>query len=88
MSVAEQLGERGADLLALSHAAFVHGLHDSLLSLALVIIAAAVLIGLWAPGRDGRQLAPVRRLRTRRTAPPDAPASPSSHADHDSEPSA
>ncbi len=88
MAVAEQLGERGADLLALSHAAFVHGLHNSLLSLALVIIAAALLIGLWAPGRDGRQLAVIRALRTRRTPRPDAPTSPSSHADPDSEPAA
>ncbi len=88
MSVAEQLGEQGAQLLEISRGAFVHGMQASLLSLAVVILVAAVLIGLWAPGRDGRQLAVIRRLRTARTAPPDAPASPSSHADPDSESSA
>jgi len=88
MSVAERLGEQGAQLLEISRGAFVQGLQASLLSLAVVIIVAAVLIGLWAPGRDGRQLAVIRKLRTARTAPPDAPASPSSHADPDSESSA
>jgi hypothetical protein len=30
--------------------------------MAVIVAAAAVLIALWAPGRDGRQLRPVRRL--------------------------
>jgi EmrB/QacA subfamily drug resistance transporter len=88
IAVAEQLGEQGARLIELSRAAFVEGLHASLLTLAAVIIVAAVLIGLWAPGRDGRQLAPIRRLTAGRIAQPGAPASPSSHADRDSEPTA
>ncbi|HKI39427.1 MAG TPA: hypothetical protein VKA66_03270 [Mycobacterium sp.] len=36
-------------------------LHTSTTALAVIVAAAAVPIGLWAPGRDGRQLRPVRR---------------------------
>jgi hypothetical protein len=39
------------------------------LVLASVITVAAVLVGLWAPGRDGRQLKAVQRLTRRRSAP-------------------
>ncbi|MGO8768890.1 MAG: hypothetical protein ACLQIK_27655 [Mycobacterium sp.] len=35
--------------------------HTSTTALAVIVAAAAVPIGLWAPGRDGRQLRPVRR---------------------------
>jgi hypothetical protein len=33
--------------------------------MAVMVAVAAVLIGLWAPGRDGRQLRPVRRILSR-----------------------
>ncbi|OBF26162.1 MFS transporter [Mycobacterium sp. ACS4331] len=65
MGAAERLGPQGQVLLDLSRAAFVDGVHASLTSLAVLIAVAAVLIGLWAPGRDGRQLALLRRLTRR-----------------------
>jgi hypothetical protein len=40
-------------------------MHSSLLALALSIAIGAVLVGLWAPGRDGRQLRIVRSLSAR-----------------------
>jgi hypothetical protein len=39
----------------LSKAAFLTAVHTSTFVLAVVIAVAAVLIGLWAPGRDGQQ---------------------------------
>ncbi|MCV7320174.1 MFS transporter [Mycolicibacterium confluentis] len=66
MGAAERLGPQGQVLLDLSRAAFVDGVHASLTALAILIAVTAVLIGLWAPGRDGRQLAFVRRFRARR----------------------
>jgi hypothetical protein len=36
--------------------------------MAVITGIAAVLIGLWAPGRDGRQLRVVRRMVARRVA--------------------
>jgi hypothetical protein len=44
-------------------------MNASLLVLASVIIVAAVLVGLWAPGRDGRQLKLVARATRGRDAP-------------------
>jgi hypothetical protein len=41
-------------------------MHSSVLVLAIVITVSAVLIGLWAPGRDGQQLRPVHNLLARR----------------------
>jgi len=43
-------------------------LHTSTMVMAVIVAVAAVLIGLWAPGRDGRQLRPVRRIVTRFSA--------------------
>lgn len=37
-------------------------MHASTTVRAVIVAIAAVLIGLWAPGRDGRQLRPVRRF--------------------------
>jgi hypothetical protein len=41
---------------------------SALLVMALVLLAAAVFVGIWSPGRDGRQLRPVRALAERRGA--------------------
>jgi hypothetical protein len=38
-------------------------MHASTIVMAAIVAVAAVLIGLWAPGRDGQQLRLVRRLR-------------------------
>lgn len=66
VEVAERLGPRGHQLAELSKAAFLTALHASTIVMAVIVAMAAVLIGLWAPGRDGRQLRPVRRMLTRR----------------------
>lgn len=46
--------------------AFIDAMHSSLLVLGIVIAVSAVVIGLWAPGRDDQQLRPVRYLLARR----------------------
>jgi hypothetical protein len=42
-------------------------MHSSLSVLGILITVSAVLIGLWAPGRDDQQLRPVRYLLARRS---------------------
>lgn len=69
LAVAEQMGPSGARLAEIAQSAFVESMNASLLVLASVITVAAVLVGLWAPGRDGRQLKAVQRLTRRRNAP-------------------
>lgn len=66
LDIAKTLGPQGGQLAELSRAAFLQAMESSFLVLALIVTVAAVLIGLWAPGRDGRQLRPVRWLRSRR----------------------
>jgi MFS family permease len=62
LEVARRLGPPGARLADVSKIAFIDAMHSSLLVLGVVIAVSAVLIGLWAPGRDDQQLRPVRRL--------------------------
>lgn len=64
--MADHLGPAGPQLADAARAAFVSAMHDTVLTLGVVVAACAVLIALWAPGRDGRQLAVVRGLRDRR----------------------
>ncbi len=66
VEVAGKLGPQGGQLAELSKSAFLTALHASTTVLAVIVAVAAVLIGLWAPGRDGRQLRPVRRIASRR----------------------
>jgi hypothetical protein len=66
LEVARRLGPAGARLADVSKAAFIEAMHASLLVLAVLIAVSAVLIGLWAPGRDDQQLRPVRKLLERR----------------------
>jgi hypothetical protein len=40
-------------------------MHSSLLVLGVLVAVSAVLIGLWAPGRDDQQVRPVRELLVR-----------------------
>jgi MFS family permease len=61
VEVAGRLGPQGDRLAALSKDAFMTAMHGSTLAMAVIAGIAAVLIGLWAPGRDGRQLRLVRR---------------------------
>jgi EmrB/QacA subfamily drug resistance transporter len=66
LGVARRLGPAGARLADVSKAAFIEAMHSSLLVLAVLIAVSAVLIGLWAPGRDDQQLRPVRKFLERR----------------------
>ena len=66
LEVARRLGPAGARLSEVSKTAFIDAMHSSLLVLGVLVAASAVLIGLWAPGRDDQQLRPVRKLLARR----------------------
>jgi EmrB/QacA subfamily drug resistance transporter len=75
LEISKSIGPQGRQLAELSQTAFLQAMQLSLLVLGLIIAVAALAIGAWAPGRDGRQLRGVRRLRSlRRTAPPGGPA--------------
>jgi EmrB/QacA subfamily drug resistance transporter len=65
LEIATRLGPRGGELATAAKAAFLQGMESSLLGLAVFIAAAAVVIGFWAPGRDGRQLKLAQRLSRR-----------------------
>lgn len=62
VEVAGKLGPQGGQLAEVSKAAFMTAMHASTTVLAVISTVAAILIGLWAPGRDGRQLRLVRRV--------------------------
>jgi len=68
IEVANKLGPQGNQLAVLGKNAFMTAMHASTIAMAVITGIAAVLIGLWAPGRDGRQLRVVRRMVTRRVA--------------------
>ncbi len=61
VELAARLGPQGSQLATLSKTAFLTALHASTITLAVIVGIAAVLIALWAPGRDGRQLRFLRR---------------------------
>ena len=69
LATADAMGEQGAPLAQLAEAAFMSSMHSSLLVLSIATAVAAVFIGIWSPGRDGRQLRAIERL-TRRTNQP------------------
>jgi MFS family permease len=60
VEVAGKIGPQGRQLAEMSKAAFMTAMHASTIAMALIVGVAAVLIGLWAPGRDGLQLRLVR----------------------------
>ncbi len=62
LEVSKHLGPQGAQLAELVKGAFLAALQSALLTMAVIIAISAVLIALWAPGRNGQQLRPVRRL--------------------------
>jgi EmrB/QacA subfamily drug resistance transporter len=66
VEVAGRLGPQGRELADISKTAFLAALHTSTIAMAVIVTVAAVLIGIWAPGRDGRQLRPVRAMLSRR----------------------
>jgi|tagenome__1003787_1003787.scaffolds.fasta_scaffold20969362_3 EmrB/QacA subfamily drug resistance transporter len=61
--MANQLGPQGNQLAEVSKNAFVAAMNSSFLAMAAIVGIAAVLVPLFAPGRDGAQLRAVRRLR-------------------------
>jgi hypothetical protein len=50
-----------------SKTAFLTAMHASTIAMAVIVGCAALLIGLWAPGRDGQQLRFVRRILAARS---------------------
>jgi EmrB/QacA subfamily drug resistance transporter len=68
LEISTTLGPRGRQLAELSQTAFLQAMDSSLLVLGLITAVAALVIGGWAPGRDGQQLRPVRWLVARRGA--------------------
>jgi EmrB/QacA subfamily drug resistance transporter len=65
LGVAEQLGPAGEALALEAQRAFLSAMDLSLSVLAALVVIAAVFVGVWAPGRDGRQLRVVRRWVSR-----------------------
>jgi Major Facilitator Superfamily len=68
LQASSMLGPQGRQLATASEAAFVHAMQSSMLVMAIIVSVAAVLIGLWAPGRNGTQLRVVLRLKTLRAS--------------------
>jgi EmrB/QacA subfamily drug resistance transporter len=65
LAVAQHMGPQGARLAQTAQQAFLDATGSAVLVLAAVLAVAAVLAGVWGPGRDGQQLRVVRRLRSR-----------------------
>lgn len=63
LEVAERMGPEGAPLAAAAGDAFLGAMDHSLVVLAAAVIASAVFVAVWSPGRDGRQARFVRRAR-------------------------
>ena len=74
LAASNMLGPQGRQLAMASEAAFVEAMQSSMLVIAVIVAVAAVLIGSWAPGRNGSQLRVVRRLRAGRLQTPRASA--------------
>ena len=65
LAVADHLGAQGHQLAEISKTAFVDALNSSFLVMAVIVGVAAVVISIFAPGRDGAQLPALRRFRER-----------------------
>jgi MFS family permease len=59
IEVSHRVGPLGADLVEVSRTAFLHAMQSSLYVMAGIVAVAAVVIGLWSPGRDGTRLSPL-----------------------------
>lgn len=64
LAVAERSGPAGAALTEQAQTAFLSAMDVSMTVLSVALLVAGVFIGLWSPGRDGRQLRVVRRWRS------------------------
>jgi len=56
LSLSERMGPQGQALSDAARSAFVQASDHAMLALAGIIVAAALFVAAWAPGRDGRQL--------------------------------
>ena len=66
LEVAARLGPQGARLSEFAQLAFLEAMHVSLIALgALCAVAAAFIVALWAPGREGRQFRFIERWTSR-----------------------
>ena len=65
LAAADRLGPQGQQLAEVSKAAFVEANNASYLVMAAIVGIAALVIPLFAPGRDGRRLRVIRRLTDR-----------------------
>lgn len=65
LAASEHMGTAGPRLADLARAAFLEATNAAVFVTAVVLGVAAILVGIWAPGRDGRQLRWVRRLSSR-----------------------
>jgi hypothetical protein len=63
--VSKPVGPLGDLLAGVSQTAFLAAMQSSLPAMAIIIAATAVLIGVWSPGRDGKQLRVIRALMSR-----------------------
>jgi MFS family permease len=63
--IAEHLGPQGNQLAEVSKTAFVDAVNSSYVVMAVIVGVAAVVIPVFAPGRDGKQLRVLRRLTRR-----------------------
>lgn len=66
LTVAKQLGPQGVQLVGITKAAFLEAMQSSMTVMGVIVAIAAVLIGLWSPGRDGDQFRALRRLTSGR----------------------
>src|SRR6201996_4294418 len=62
VEAAGRMGAQGRQLAQLSKGAFLAAMHASTITMSVIVCIAAILIGLWAPGRNGQQLRAVRRI--------------------------
>lgn len=62
LQIADRIGPPGSDLARQANDAFMISMQSSLLLLAIVVLISAVVVAIWGPGRDGRQLRILRRF--------------------------
>jgi predicted MFS family arabinose efflux permease len=62
LEISKKVGPQGHQLAKLSQIAFLRAMQSSLLVLGSIVAVAALVVGAWAPGRDGRQLSLARRI--------------------------
>ncbi|MDG4664408.1 MFS transporter [Mycobacterium sp. 236(2023)] len=61
LAAGQQMGPAGAQLIQQAESAFGHAMEQALTVLSITLAAGAMLMALWAPGRDGRQWTFLRR---------------------------